>query len=56
MAKGHMRSNKEEKKPKAAQNLKTKGGPPPSPFATGQVQGRSGRCHIRGDGPHDSAR
>ena len=33
MAKGQMRSNKEKKKPKATQNLKKKGGPPPSPFA-----------------------
>jgi hypothetical protein len=39
MAKGQMRSNKEKKKPKAAHNLKKKGGPPLSPFAAGQVQG-----------------
>jgi hypothetical protein len=35
MAKGQMRSNKEKKKPKADKNLK-KGGPAPSPFASGK--------------------
>jgi hypothetical protein len=43
MAKGQMRSNKEKKKPKATQNLKKKGGPPPSPFAAGPVQGQPGQ-------------
>jgi hypothetical protein len=38
MAKGQMRSNKEKKKPKQDKNKKQKGGPPPSPFATGQAQ------------------
>jgi hypothetical protein len=38
MAKGQMRSNKEKKKPKAEWNKKKKGGPAPSPFATGQSQ------------------
>jgi hypothetical protein len=42
MAKGQMRGNKEKKKPKAAHNLKKKGGgPTPSPFAAGQ-QGQPG--------------
>jgi hypothetical protein len=36
MAKGQMRSNKEKKKPKAAHNLKKKGGATPSPLAAGQ--------------------
>jgi hypothetical protein len=35
MAKGQMRSNKEKKKPKADKNIK-KGGPAPSPFASGK--------------------
>ncbi len=44
MAKGQMRSNKEKKKPKAAHNLnKKKGGPAPSPFAAGQIQGQPGQ-------------
>ena len=38
MAKGQMRSNKEKKKPKAAHNLKKKGGAAPTPFAVGQAQ------------------
>ena len=42
MAKGQMRSNKEKKKPKAAHNIKKKGGPAPSPFAPGQGQGQPG--------------
>ena len=33
MAKGQMRSNKEKKKPKAAHNLKKKGGPAPVSMA-----------------------
>jgi hypothetical protein len=37
MAKGQMRSNKEKKKPKAAHNLKKKGGAP-APAASGQVR------------------
>ena len=36
MAKGQMRSNKEKKKPKAAQNQKKKGGNPPN--SPGQSQ------------------
>jgi len=46
MAKGQMRSNKEKKKPKAAHNLKKKGGgPTPSPFAAGQ-QSQPGQNHF----------
>jgi hypothetical protein len=51
MAKGQQRSTKEKKKPKADKNKKKKGGPPASPFASGQGQDRPGANPYGKTGP-----